>query len=253
MKLVEVLRSRALFVEPEPFPVPLKVRVNRKATVARWGDVLYDYQQGAHCYRVRINEKFPTEFFMTHKFLEELINSPFLEELVSTPFIEYIITYRWESWGMHANLCLAVLFFIYLMSAMSAVFCICSGHYDHCRTTTLHGASVTTVILINTVYMGISVLQFRMTSEWRSFFLNFWNISDICEKPVCLHLLPVFCYLLYSVLIFNFNVVFYAGMISLCHVCILLGTAAGPSHAIRQVSRIYNPCYGIYYSYISSV
>ncbi len=135
---------------------------------------------GVHCYRIKISDRFPTEFFMTHRFLQALISSEYLDDLASTPLIEYIVSYRWETWGLYATAWSAALFVVYLLAAMNATFCICSKDYSDCRTTLSHGVSVTAVILINTLYMGISVMQFRMSPGW-SFFTNFWNISDICE------------------------------------------------------------------------
>jgi WD40 repeat protein len=206
-KLAYLISKYGLYAEPEPFHIPLAVSEDRDFTVMRLGRIAYD-SQGVHCYRVMIQDRLPAEFFMTHKFLEALVSSDHVEELVATPLIKYVLQYRWDTWGYHATMGLGILHIFYCLSAMSAIFCICSEEYDECRVQPIHGISVTVVILINTLYMGLSAQQYKHSPDSWSFCTSFWKMAEVI-------------------------------MIALCHICILLGTALGPSFAIRQVCAVF--------------
>jgi WD40 repeat protein len=207
-KLAYLISKYGLYAEPEPFHIPLDVSEDRDFTVTRLGRVNYD-SKGVHCYRVTIQDRLPAEFFMTHKFLDALVSSDHVEELVATPLIKYVLQYRWDTWGYNATLGLGMVHILYCLSAMSAVFCICSEEYDECRVQPIHAISVTVVIFINTLYMGLSAIQYINATDFWSFITSSWQMAEVV-------------------------------MISLCHICILLGTALGPSFAIRQVSAVFS-------------
>jgi WD40 repeat protein len=203
-KLAYLVHKYALYVESQPFHVPLRLANHREVAVLRWSEVVYD-SLGVHCYRIRVNERFPLEFFMSHRFLEILVKSEHLKELLSAPLIEYIIKYRWESWGYNSTLSLGFIYVIYLLCSTNACFCICSDDFTNCATSRLHIASVTIVVLINTLYMGIAALQYRMSTGWD--FLTIWNVTDIA-------------------------------MIILCHLAMLLGSVTGPTNDMRHLCAI---------------
>jgi hypothetical protein len=203
-KLAFLVHKYALYVESQPFHVPLRLANPREVAVLRWSEVVYD-SFGVHCYRIRVNERFPLEFFMSHRFLEILVKSEHIKELLSAPLIEYIIKYRWESWGYNSTLYLGLIYAVYLLCSTNACFCICSDSFTNCASSRLHIASVTIVVLINTLYMGIAALQYRMSSGWD--FLTLWNVTDIA-------------------------------MIILCHLAMLLGSVTGPTNDMRHLCAI---------------
>lgn len=200
-KLAYLVHKYALYIESQPFHVPLRLKNSREVAVLRWSEVVYD-SLGVHCYRIRVNDRFPLEFFMTHRFLEVLVKSEHIKELLSAPLIEYIVKYRWESWGYNSTLYLGLIYAVYLMCSTNACFCITSDEFAICGTSRLHIASVTIVVLINTLYMGIAALQYRMSTGWD--FFTLWNVTDIA-------------------------------MIILCHLAMLLGSVTGPTNDMRHL------------------
>lgn len=207
-KLSFLIKKYGLYVESEPFHIPLKVPADREVTAMRLDKIEYN-TRGVHCYRVRMQDRLQSEFYMTHKFLEALVCSESVEELVETPLISYVLQYRWDTFGYNATVGLGILHLFYCINAMSAVFCICSKEYEVCRLHPTHAVSVTIVVVINTLYMGLAALQFKMTPDVWSFVTNFWSVTEIL-------------------------------MIASCHVCMILGTALGPIFAIRQISAVFS-------------
>lgn len=204
-KIASLLRTHGLGVELDPYPSPLGVRKHDEYTVVRWAEIRKG--TGIYCYRIRVNNLFPTDMLLSRDFFTALSESEFLELLAGVPLIEYVVQYKWESWGHKTTIKLACINLVYLLTTTVSVLSICAGDDINLSMHPFVVICIAFSLLCNSIQMALAMWQFGTTSHQLNYVKNLWNVSDII-------------------------------MIVLCHLSIILGAGLGPIYVIRVLCTL---------------
>jgi len=204
-KIADMLLSRSMGVESQPYPSPLDVPRNKDKIVVRWNQVKQG--KGIYCYRIRVNYHLPMDFLLSPEFLAAISDSDAVDTLVGVPLIRYLIQYKWDSWGYRMTQRLGIFYAVYLFSTTVSVLGICSGEFVDLSSHPSYILCICLSIFCNTLLMGLSLWEWTKAPSTIAFFSNLWHVSD-------------------------------AAMIVLCHVSIIVGTMAGPVGMVRVMSTL---------------